>query len=298
METLFQDVRFSLRMLRKNAGFTTIAVLTLALGIGINTAMFGALSAFLFRPFPFREADRLVVVWEKNPKLEGIIAERLPTCLKNYSDWESESKSFEQLAAYTDVNFTLTGNDKPEQVTAEKASANFFEVIGVRADMGRTFAAGEGTPGRDHVAVLSYPFYEKHFGKDPDVLTKSLLLNGVTYKIVGVLPRPFRLMATYGGFDQKKPDLWVPLDESTSQPVPVLQSRSNYVLGRLKPGVSLEQARAEMDVIGKRLEQKDPGLNEGFGVNIFNLREEDVGSEFQLWLLVLQSSMGFVLLIA
>jgi len=165
METLFQDVRFSLRMLRKNAGFTTIAVLTLALGIGINTAMFGALSAFLFRPFPFREADRLVVVWEKNPKLEGIIAERLPTCLKNYSDWQSESKSFEQLAAYTDVNFTLTGNDKPEQVTAEKASANFFEVIGVRADMGRTFAAGEGTPGRDHVAVLSYPFYEKHLGK-------------------------------------------------------------------------------------------------------------------------------------
>jgi len=90
-----------------------------------------------------------VVVWEKNPKLEGIIAERLPTCLKNYSDWQSESKSFEQLAAYTDVNFTLTGNDKPEQVTAEKASANFFEVIGVRAEMGRTFAAGEGTPGRD-----------------------------------------------------------------------------------------------------------------------------------------------------
>ncbi len=130
------------------------------------------------------------------------------------------------------------------------------------------------------------------------MLDKALLLNGVTYKIVGVLPRDFRLMATYGGFDQKKPELWVPLDESTNQPAPVLQSRNNYVLGRLKPGVSLEQARAEMNVIGKRLEQKDPGLNEGFGVNIFNLREEDVGSEFQLWLLVLQSAVGFVLLIA
>ncbi len=154
METLFQDVRFSLRMLRKNVGFTTIAVLTLALGIGINTAMFGALNAFLLRPFPYREADRLVVVWEKNPKLEGIIASRLPTCLKNYVDWQSESKSFEQLAAYSDVNFTLTRTDKPEQVTAEKASANFFEVVGVRAVKGRTFAAGEGTPGRDHIAVL------------------------------------------------------------------------------------------------------------------------------------------------
>src|SRR5258708_20962059 len=120
----------------------------------------------------------------------------------------------------------------------------------------------------------------------------------MTYKIVGVLPRNFRLTAMYGGFEQKKPDLWVPLDESTSQPTPVLQSRTHYVLGRLKPDVSLEQARAEMNVIGKRLEQKDPSLNEGFGVNIFNLREEDVGSEFQLWLLVLQSAVGFVLLIA
>src|SRR5260370_38904325 len=146
METLFQDVRFSLRMLRKNVGFTTIAVLTRALGSGINTAMVGALNAFLLRPFPYREADRLVVVWEKNPKLEGIIASRLPTCLKNYSDWQSESKSFEQLAAYTDANFTLTRTDKPDQVTADKASATFFEVVGVRPVTSRTFAAAEGTP--------------------------------------------------------------------------------------------------------------------------------------------------------
>ena len=298
METLFQDVRFGLRMLRKNVGFTTIAVLTLALGIGINTAMFGALNAFLFRPFPYREAERVAVVWEKNPKLEGILAERLPTCLKNYADWRSEAKSFEQLGAYSDVNFTLTGGDKPEQVTAEKASANFFEVVGVRAVKGRTFAADEGKPGRDHVAVLSYPFYEKRFGKDADVLDRSLLLNGMTYKIVGVLPRNFRLMATYGGFEQKKPDLWVPLDESTTQPAPALQTRDKYIVARLKTGVSMEQARAEMNVIGKRLEQKDPGLNEGFGVNVFNLRQEDVGSGFQLWLLVLQCAVGFVLLIA
>src|SRR5258708_7568770 len=298
MENLFQDIRFSLRLLRKNAGFTTIAVLTLALGIGVNTAMFGSLNGFLLRPFPFREADRLVMVWEKNPKLEGIIAERLPTCLKNYVDWQAESKSFEQLGAYSDANYTLTGSDKPEQVTAEKASANFFEVLGVRAVKGRPFAAGEGAPGRNHIAVLGYTFYEKRFGKDSHVLDRSLLLNGVSYKIIGVLPRNFRLTATYGGFEQKKPDLWVPLDESSTQAAPVLQSRNNFVLGRLKPGVSLEQARAEMNVIGKRLEQKDPGLNEGFGVNLFNLREEDVGSEFQLWLLVLQSAVGFVLLIA
>jgi len=298
METLFQDIRFSLRMLRKNAGFTAIAVLTLALGIGVNTAMFGALNAFLLRPFPFREADRLVMVWEKNPKLEGIIAERLPTCLKNYVDWQAESKSFEQLGAYSDANYTLTGSDKPEQVTAEKASANFFEVLGVRAVKGRTFAAGEGAPGRNHIAVLGYTFYEKRFGKDPDVLDRSLLLNGVSYKIIGVLPRNFRLTATYGGFEQKKPDLWVPLDESSTQAAPVLKSRNNFVFGRLKPGVSLEQARAEMNVIGKRLEQKDPDLNEGFGVNLFNLRQEDVGSDFQLWLLVLQCAVGFVLLIA
>src|SRR5258708_12188500 len=109
METLFQDIRFSLRMLRKNAGFTTIAVLTLALGIGVNTAMFGALNAFLLRPFPFREADRLVMVWEKNPKLQGILPQRLPTCLNNYVYWQAESKSFDQLGAYSDANYTLTG---------------------------------------------------------------------------------------------------------------------------------------------------------------------------------------------
>src|SRR5260370_21221753 len=199
METLFQDVRFSLRMRRKNAGFTTIAVLTLALGIGVNTAMFGALNAFLLRPFPFREADHLVLVWEKNPKLEGIIAERLPTCLKIYVDWQAESKSFEQLGAYSDANYTLTGSDKPEQVTAEKSSANSFEVLGVRALKRRTVAAGEGAPGRNHIAVLGYTFYGKRFGKDPDVLDRSLLLNGVSYKIIGVLPRNFRLTATSRG---------------------------------------------------------------------------------------------------
>ena len=297
--TLFSDIRFGLRTLRKSPGFTVVAVLTLALGIGANTAMFGALNAFVLRPFPFFEPDRLVMLWEANPQLEGFLAERVPVCLKNFLDWKSQSKSFTGMAAMRDQNdFSLTGVDKPEQLEVAMVSPNFFNLLGTGMASGRAFAPEEGDPGRDHVAVLTSGFFDQHFGRGANVRDKQLQLNRETYRIVGVLAPDFHLPGVWGGMDQKKPMLFLPLNLSASQSRSVLEDRRLMVYARLKRGIDLAQARAEMKVIGSALEQKDPELNKGFSVNLFNLRTEDVGSDTRLALLVLQYAVGFVLLIA
>jgi putative ABC transport system permease protein len=298
MHNLLQDMRFASRILRKSPGFALVAIATLALGIGVNSVMFGALNAFLLRPFPFRDPDRLMMVWEKNPKLEGFLAERVPTCLKNYFEWRGQAKSFEDLAAYQDANFALTGVATPEQLVAEKASPNFFNMLGVRPVQGRTFSGDDGIAGKDRLVVLTNDFYQKHFGHDANVVGRDIELDGQHYSIIGVLPPSFKLPGAWGGLDAKKPQLFVPLNTSANQPDEDLQDRKLFVFARLKPGTKLENARAEMDVIGKHLEQKYPQLNQGFGSNVFSLRTEDVDADLQLGLLILQGFVGLVLLIA
>lgn len=299
MGSFLADIRFGLRTLRKSPTFTIVAVLTLALGIGANTAMFGALNAFVLRPFPFHDPARLVMLWEANPQLEGFLAERVPVCLKNFLDWKSQSKSFTDMAAMKDENdFSLTGVDKPEQLEVGIVSPDFFSVLGTGMAIGRPFVLEEGDPGRDHVAVLTSAFFDQHFGRGANYRDKQLQLNRETYRIVGVLPAGFHLPAVWGGMDQKKPQLFVPLNLSSSQPRSVLEDRRLMVYARLKPGIDLSQARAEMKVIARGLEQKDPELNKGFTINLFNLRTEDVGSDTRLALVVLQYAVGFVLLIA
>src|SRR5690349_10719194 len=169
MTALLNDLRYAFRTLIKARAFTAVAVLTLALAVGANTAMFGALNALVLRPLPFYQPDRLAMIWENNPKLEGLLAERVPTCLKNYLDWQSQSKSFEDMAAMFDVNLNLTGIDKPEQVETAKGSDNFFKLMGVGAWTGRTFAPGEGEPGKNRIAILTRPFFEKRFGSGADL---------------------------------------------------------------------------------------------------------------------------------
>src|SRR5258708_18016571 len=211
MHNLIQDLRFAWRLLRKSPGFSIVAIITLALGIGVNTAMFGALNAFLLRPFPFRDPDRLTMLWEKNPKLQGFLAERVPTCLKNYFEWRDQAKSFSEMTAYQGAHFALTGVSKPEQLDAQKVSPDFFAMLGVKPAQGRTFVGDEGVPGKQRLVVLTHEFYEKHFGHDSNVVARNIQLDSQNYSIIGVLPSSFKLPASWGGLNPQKPLIFVPL---------------------------------------------------------------------------------------
>lgn len=298
METFFQDVRYSVRMLAKNSSFTAVAVLTLALGIGANTAIFSAMNAVLLRAFPLHDPGRLAMVWESNPKIEGFLSERLPVRLASYLRWKSDSHSFEDMGTFATVSYNLAGKDRPEHVEAAQASPNFFTVLGVNAQLGRTFSPREGDPGNQRVAILSATLYEKHFGSDGNLSGKAVELDGTAYNVIGVLPAKFHLPAMWEGMDQKKPEIWTPLNVAASQPEAVLQNNQLMVIGRLKPRVSVEQAGSEMQVIGKRLAKDDPKNYDGFGVNVFSIYSEDVGKTLRTSLLVLQFAVAFVLLIA
>jgi putative ABC transport system permease protein len=295
---MLADLRYSLRNFCKSPGFVAVAVLVLALGIGANTAIFSVVNASLLHALAFPDADRLVMVWEKNPQLTDMLAERVPACLKNFFAWKTQSKSFEAMGIYQSVNFTLTGGDKPEQIEGAKTSADLPDIFGLRPVIGRTYVAEEGEPGSNHVAVISHALFEKRFGGNSQALGTMIRLGGEEYKIIGVWPADFHMPALWGGMDQKKPSIWTPLDMRTNQPDDAWTNRDKFVYARLKPGVRLDQVRAEMTVIGKRQEQAFPNVNKGFNVSVFPLASEDVGEDTRGYILLLQGAVGFVLLIA
>jgi putative ABC transport system permease protein len=295
---MLADVRYSLRNFRKSPGFVAVAVIVLALGIGANTAIFSVVNASLIHALAFPDAGRLVMVWEKNPQLTDMLAERVPTCLKNFFAWKTQSKSFEAMGIYQPTSFTLTGGDKPEQVEGAKASAELLDIFGVRPAIGRAYTAEECQPGHDRVAVISHAVYEKRFGAKEDALGQMIRLGPDEYKIIGVWPADFHMPALWGGMDQKKPAIWTPLNMRAEQPDADWLNRDKFVYARLKPGVPLRQASAEMTVIGKQLEQAFPNINKGFNVNVFPLASEDVGADMRSYVLLLQGAVGFVLLIA
>ncbi|MDP2997959.1 MAG: ABC transporter permease [Bryobacterales bacterium] len=304
METIWQDLKYAVRTLRKSPGFTAAAILALALGIGANTAIFSVINAVLLNSRPLRalwEPDRLVMIWEKNPALPGFIAARVSVCLKNYFGWKEQTRSFEGMALYGVTNFTLTaradgGNLKPKLVSGAEASADFFPLLGIQPRMGRNFTVEEMQPGKGGVAIIGDNLYRGRFGGDPRMVGKRVLANGRDYEIVGVLPPGFNLPAMGEGFDQNYPEMWIPL--SVGSGGQDQHQRSYYVFGRLKRGVTLEQARAEMNVVAERLLQSDPKLNTGFGANVFPLAVEDVSPTLRRSLMVLQAAVAFVLLIA
>jgi putative ABC transport system permease protein len=298
METLIQDIRFGARTLLKNRSFTAIAIITLALGIGANTAIFSAMNSVLLRAFPLYDPGKLVMIWESNPKIEGFLSERLPVRLASYLRWKSDAHSFDDMGAFAQVSHNVAGKQRPEHVEAAKASPNFFHVLGVEPELGRTFDAQEGAPGSDRVAILSDAFYQSHFGSDANLSSKTLQLDGFTYSVIGVLPAKFHLPAMWEGMDQIKPEIWTPLDTTSGQPEQTLQNNRLMVIGRMKRPVTVAQARSEMQVMGKRLAQDDPKRYAGFGVNVFSIYNEDVGQTLRRSLLVLQSAVVFVLLIA
>ena len=291
-------MRYAIRVLRKSPGFTLAAAITLALGIGANTAIFSVLNAMLLRAMPFRDPQRLAMVWEANPILDSLVAERVQTCLQNFLEWRDQNRVFEGIAFFRYDSFDLTGGDKPEQVRAASVSPGFFDLLGVRGLLGRAFTAQESEAGKNRVVMLSNSLYQRRFGGSPKILGHSIVMNGANYTVVGVLPRQFHLPSLRGGMEEFKPEVWVPADMDPQRNGRHLTDRRLYVFARLKPGVPIGQARADMTLIARRLEQKYPQLDRTWRTSIFPLSAEDMGADMRRTLLVLECAVAFVLLIA
>ncbi len=286
LEMLAQDAGFALRLMRKNLGFTTVAVLTLALGIGANTAIFSVINGVLLQPFPFEEPDKLVLVWESNPKI-GF--PRFPASPPNYFDWKAQNQSFKDIAAYASTTRTITGGDEPERVSASLISANLISVLGVSPAMGRNFLPEEDRPGGSQTVLISHGLWMRLFGVDPDVLGKVLTINGTNRTIIGVMPSTFL-------FPSPATDLWIPFGLNPSQ-TGLRGAHYVTVLARLDREVTLAGAQTEMDLLASRLEAQYPETNKGWGVALVPLHEQVVEHSRTL-LLILSGSVGLVLLIA
>ncbi len=287
LEQLWQDVRFGLRMLAKNPGFTAVAVLTLALGIGANSAMFSVVNAVLVRSLPYRDADRIVVVWQIEPQLD-----RAPVDTQDFLAWKEQNDVFESMAAGTEglSRATLTGGGEPEAVRSAPVSSGLLELLGAKATLGRLMRPEEDVAGRDAVAVLSYGLWQRRFGSNPRIIGKTLTLDGKSREIIGVMPQGFAFPAIWG----IKPDLWVPLaPRSADAPT----GHWLYVLAKLKPGVTLQSAQTEIKALAERYANLYPGLNRGVGAQVEPLRDYLVRNHRNM-LLVLFGVVGFVLLIA
>ena len=286
VESLLRDVRFGARVLLKNPGFSITAVLTLALGIGANTAIFSVVNTVLLRPLPYKNADRLVTVWTYN-RTRGYTTELVSPL--DFQDWRAENHVFEGLAASTDAAYTLTGSGEPVPVTAYSFSADYFRLLAVEPIVGRTFLDDEEQPGKNHVVVLSYPFWQTHFGGDRGLIGRDITLDGIPYTVVGVMPPQFSY--------PPRTEMWTPLI-----PDPQAAGDRAYrylrVLGRLKPGVSMDQARAEMNGLAARLATEYAATNkEDDAINLISLREM-ISGDVRPALLVLFTAVGLVMLIA
>src|ERR1700730_18585385 len=235
METLLRDIRYGIRSLLKRPGFTMVALIALALGIGANTAIFSLVNAVLLRPLPFGEPDRLVWMWG-NIRNGGSRASVSPL---DFLDYRKQNTTFEEFAASTGgpIPLNLTGNGEPERLTAAGVTGNYFQALGVKPVLGRTFLLENESPGRDQVAVLSYGLWQKRFGGDPGILNKTVTLDGKTCDVLGVMPKDFN-------FPQSA-ELWIPLNFDID---PEMKQRKAHFLrpiGKLKPGVTIAQAQAD-----------------------------------------------------
>jgi predicted permease len=297
MRTFLADLRFGLRALRKSPGFTATVIVVLALGIGANAAVFSVVDAVLLRSLPIRDPEQVVMLWEKNSTLGAFIGDRVPAAYGNFIEWTRQARQFESIAGFEDANFNLTSGAEPERIEGARASANIFKLFGVKPQFGTGFADAEIDPSKNHVVVLSNSFFKNHFGGERSALGRTLTLNDTVYTVVGVLPPEFHLPAAREGQDQHAPKLWVPYETGAAQNPIEANRRRMQVYGRLRAGVSLAQARAEMDAIGRHLAEQDPTLNAGFGVNVFPVYVENLGKDLRRNLLVMLGAVGFVLLI-
>ena len=288
LETMAQDLRYGVRVLAKNKGFAAVAILTLALAIGANTAIFSVVNAVILRPLPYPEPARLTVLWGN---VHRVRVERRGASYPDYSDWRALNRSFSEMAAFDDHAFALTGVETPERIAGEYVSQPYFALLGVRALVGRTFTAEEDrVPDRDAVVVIGEALWKRRFSGDPGVVGRAIRLDNRTYTIVGVAPAVF-----HGLTDEAQ--IWAPFQMTGPDMLNERGSRGFRVLARLKPGVSLATAQAEMDTISRDLARKYPGTNEARGVELAPLETEMLG-DFRKPLLVLLGAVAFVLLLA
>jgi putative ABC transport system permease protein len=298
MLTLAQDARYACRAFLRTPGFAIAAVLSLAIGVGANTAIFSVANALLLRPLPYADPDRVVILWNRSPGL-GITEDWFSTA--QYFDIKRNHSGFEDVAIAIGSNFNLTGDGEPERIGTIRVSSNLLPMLGVRPVIGRLFEPADDAPGRRGTAVLHYGTWMRRYGGDPKVIGRSITLNGQPFEIVGVLPASFSLrrevMPTLGGAEDAEILLPLPLAANAAE----VRNREDYnILGKLKPGVSIAQAQAEADTITARLRREHPDVypsNGGLTFSIVLLREQVVG-DVRRSLLVLIGSVGFVLLIA
>jgi putative ABC transport system permease protein len=283
VSSLFQDVRYGWRTLTRSPGFALVAILTLALGIGANTAIFSFVDGVLLKPLPYKDAERIVRVLEKPPR-----GERNGISTLNFLDWQKDNAVFDFMAAQTGGAATLTGIGEPVQLRGARVSARFFDVFGIRAERGRTFLPDEDQLGKHHVVILSHVLWVNQFGADASIINRKILLDNEPYTVIGVLPAG-------SAFDRAFNQLWRPLAFEPSN-----MTRNFHWLvsfARLKPGVSLQQARSNMNAIGARIERDFPDSNKGWGVVVERYADTLVASDLRTALLVLMTATALVLLI-
>jgi putative ABC transport system permease protein len=291
METFLQDLRYGARMLLKKPGFTVVAVVTLALGIGANTAIFSVINGVLLRSLPYREPERLVALWETNPKLGTESRNRNEVAMGNFLDWRSQSESFEQVGALYYANTNLTGTGEPERIQSAIVTVNLFETLGLEPVNGRSFLPEEEKPGSPRTVVVSHELWQRRFGADPNLVGKTFTLNGNPTTVIGIMPAGFELQFP----SNRQIEMWFPMriDAANAD----RRSHYLYVLGRLKEAASVEQAKSEMTAIAARLQQQYPDTNAEKSANVISLQSQLIG-DVRSYLYVLFAAVGFVLLIA
>lgn len=294
MTALIQDLRYASRQLLKAPGFTAVALVVLALGIGGNTAIFSVVNAVLLRPLPYAQADRLVQIWHTPPQSSFPGMTRFAISPANYLDWARQTRSFEQMAIYGFAGFNLTGKGEPESILASRVSSNFFSVLRTRPMAGRVFSQEEDSAGQDHVVVISHSFWLTHFAADPNAVGQTIPLNSEPYTIVGIMPAKFEFPTSPDPKSQIQ--MWVPL-AWTDQDRATRGNHNYLVIGRLKADADVRAAQSELSTISSRLEQEYPADDKGWGALVLPLREEMVG-EVRPALMILLGAVGFVLLIA
>jgi putative ABC transport system permease protein len=285
MGTLLQDIRYGLRALAKNPGLTAVAVVALALGIGANTVIFTAVNAMLLRPFAFKDLGRAVAIWETAPKQD---LNHISAAAANFRDWTEQSTSLELLSATHGWDVNLTGDGVSERVEGVQVTRDFFALLGIAPQLGRTIAAGDFEPGHTSGVVLSYRFWQRQLGADRGVVGKNLLLNGAKFTVIGIMPADFDYPVGA--------EAWAPLDLTVAQQ----SNRTDHYLqaiGRLKPGVSSSRSQADLSAIAARLGREYPASNAGHGVRVVGL-VDDVTEGSKQFVLTLMGAAAFVLLLA
>ncbi len=289
IETLIQDLRFGIRMFLKNPGLTAVLILTIALGIGLNSALFSVVNTLLLNSLPFPDADRLIIVWTRSAKISS---DRLGVTPEEFENWRKHTQSFAGITALDGTSFNLSGTDEPERIQGGRVSTNFFSVLGIEPALGRDFLPEEGDLKSGRAVILSHSIWHRRFNADPSLIGRTITLNDFPSVVVGILPPEFRLTKIHEGIPGL--ELWTPLPLES---LPYRGAPYLSVFARLKPGLPLETAQAELNTIARRLEIAYPQTHAGKTVHPVPLQEQVVG-KVRLSLLVLFGAVGIVLLIA